>query len=81
MNSVQRVALVLHITGRTTRHDRLIVGGAREVTETDLSDRYHTYCDPRLNADQALELAFLIAERLKRDRSQAPDLKKSASAS
>jgi 3-deoxy-7-phosphoheptulonate synthase len=56
------------------------IGGAREVTETDLSDRYHTYCDPRLNADQALELAFLIAERLKRDRSQAPDLKKSASA-
>jgi 3-deoxy-7-phosphoheptulonate synthase len=44
-------------------------GGARAVTEADLSDRYHTYCDPRLNADQALELAFLVAELLKRERS------------
>ena len=43
-------------------------GGAREITEGDLEDRYHTHCDPRLNADQALELAFLIAERLKRNR-------------
>jgi 3-deoxy-7-phosphoheptulonate synthase len=38
------------------------------VTETDLSDRYHTHCDPRLNADQSIELAFIIAERLRRDR-------------
>ena len=67
----------LEMTGQNVTE---CIGGAREVTETDLSDRYHTYCDPRLNADQALELAFLIAERLKRDRSQAPDLKKSASA-
>jgi 3-deoxy-7-phosphoheptulonate synthase len=43
-------------------------GGARAVSEADLSDRYHTYCDPRLNADQALELAFLVAELLKRER-------------
>lgn len=41
------------------------MGGAREITEDQLKDRYHTHCDPRLNADQALELAFLIAERLK----------------
>src|SRR5690606_36798492 len=34
-------------------------GGARAITETDLHDRYHMYCDPRLNADQAIELAFL----------------------
>ena len=34
-------------------------------SETDLQDRYHTHCDPRLNADQALELAFLVAERLR----------------
>ena len=40
-------------------------GGAHKVTDKDLGSRYHTYCDPRLNADQALELAFLIAERLK----------------
>ncbi len=43
-------------------------GGATAISEADLSDRYHTHCDPRLNADQALELAFLIAERLKHDR-------------
>ena len=43
-------------------------GGARAISAEDLSDRYHTYCDPRLNADQALELAFLVAELLKRER-------------
>ncbi|MCB1383684.1 MAG: 3-deoxy-7-phosphoheptulonate synthase class II [Notoacmeibacter sp.] len=43
-------------------------GGARAITAEDLSDRYHTHCDPRLNAEQALELAFLIAEQLKADR-------------
>lgn len=44
------------------------VGGAQELTEKDLEERYHTHCDPRLNADQALELAFLIAESLKAAR-------------
>ncbi len=39
-------------------------GGAIAVTDEDLSDRYHTACDPRLNASQALELAFLVAEEL-----------------
>ncbi|MDJ0630385.1 MAG: 3-deoxy-7-phosphoheptulonate synthase class II [Rhodobacter sp.] len=39
-------------------------GGVRAVTDENLSDRYHTACDPRLNASQALELAFLIAEEL-----------------
>ncbi|EAR49399.1 3-deoxy-7-phosphoheptulonate synthase [Oceanicola granulosus HTCC2516] len=42
-------------------------GGVRAVTDEDLSDRYHTACDPRLNASQSLELAFLVAEEL-RDR-------------
>ena len=45
-------------------------GGARAITAEDLSDRYHTHCDPRLNADQALELAFLVAELLKHDRQE-----------
>ena len=49
------------------------VGGSRAVTETDLSDRYHTHCDPRLNADQSLELAFIVAERLKREREGRPE--------
>ena len=40
------------------------IGGVRAVTEEDLSDRYHTACDPRLNASQSLELAFLVAEML-----------------
>ena len=44
------------------------IGGARPVTEDALSDRYHTHCDPRMNADQSLELAFLIAETLKQAR-------------
>ena len=42
-----------------------IGGTARAVREEDLSSRYHTHCDPRLNANQALELAFLVAEELK----------------
>lgn len=42
-------------------------GGAIEVTDENLSDRYHTACDPRLNASQALELAFLVAEELSKN--------------
>jgi len=44
------------------------LGGAQAITEADLSDRYHTHCDPRLNANQAIELAFLLAEGIKRER-------------
>ena len=44
-------------------------GGARAITEADLNDRYHTVCDPRLNAEQAIDLAFLLAELLKKERS------------
>ncbi|MGB7336984.1 MAG: 3-deoxy-7-phosphoheptulonate synthase class II [Salaquimonas sp.] len=43
-------------------------GGARPVTDGDLAQRYHTHCDPRLNATQSLELAFLIAELLQESR-------------
>lgn len=43
-------------------------GGVRAVTDEDLSDRYHTACDPRLNASQSLELAFLVAESLESRR-------------
>jgi len=46
-------------------------GGVRAVRDEDLSDRYHTVCDPRLNASQSLELAFLIAEELSADRKTA----------
>lgn len=44
-------------------------GGGQAITDENLADRYHTHCDPRLNASQALELAFLVAERLKAERS------------
>ncbi len=50
-------------------------GGVRAVSEEDLSDRYHTACDPRLNASQSLELAFLVAEELSAMRT-ARDAKK-----
>ncbi|WP_367714592.1 class II 3-deoxy-7-phosphoheptulonate synthase [Nitratireductor sp. GISD-1A_MAKvit] len=47
-------------------------GGARAIRDEELQDRYHTHCDPRLNADQALELSFLVAELLKKDREALP---------
>ncbi len=49
----------------TGKHVTECVGGPAGVTEADLHSRYHTHCDPRLNADQALELAFLVAETLR----------------
>jgi 3-deoxy-7-phosphoheptulonate synthase len=55
----------LEMTGQNVTE---CTGGARALTEGDLADRYHTHCDPRLNSEQALELAFLVAERLKEDR-------------
>ena len=50
------------MTGRNVTE---CIGGAFQISETDLADRYHTQCDPRLNADQSLELAFLIADAIK----------------
>jgi 3-deoxy-7-phosphoheptulonate synthase len=49
------------------------VGGLQEVSEKDLEKRYHTHCDPRLNGVQALQLAFLVGERM-RLRTGLPDL-------
>ena len=59
--------LHLEMTGKDVTE---CTGGARALTADDLQDRYHTYCDPRLNAEQALEVAFLTAELVKRDRGQ-----------
>ncbi|MEM9704919.1 MAG: 3-deoxy-7-phosphoheptulonate synthase class II [Pseudomonadota bacterium] len=50
------------------------LGGVQEISERDLSSRYHTHCDPRLNASQALELAFIISERLRASRDGASSL-------
>ena len=55
----------LEMTGQNVTE---CTGGARQVTEGDLASRYHTHCDPRLNGEQALELAFLVAEKLKEER-------------
>ena len=55
----------LELTGQNVTE---CVGGAQEITEAGLKDRYHTHCDPRLNANQSLELAFLIAEMMKENR-------------
>ncbi len=52
----------------TGNHVTECVGGAYQITESALADRYITQCDPRLNADQSLELAFLIADTLKQAR-------------
>ena len=59
----------LEMTGKNVTE---CTGGARAISEADLHDRYHTYCDPRLNAEQAIELAFLVAELLKQERLAAP---------
>jgi len=47
------------------------IGGAQAITAENLSDRYHTHCDPRLNASQALELAFMIAENIRKERDKS----------
>ena len=47
------------------------LGGVQDISEEDLSSRYHTHCDPRLNASQALELAFILADQLKAYREKA----------
>ena len=46
-------------------------GGAQKISDQDLSSRYHTHCDPRLNADQSLELAFLISDEIKKNSNYA----------
>ena len=48
------------------------VGGLRAIDQYGLADRYHTHCDPRLNAEQSLELAFQIADALRRERLGLP---------
>ncbi|MDX1606903.1 MAG: 3-deoxy-7-phosphoheptulonate synthase class II [Candidatus Competibacterales bacterium] len=55
----------VEMTGRNVTE---CTGGVQAITDDALADRYHTHCDPRLNASQALELAFLLAEELKRER-------------
>ena len=55
----------LEMTGKDVTE---CTGGARAITDEDLNDRYHTVCDPRLNAEQSIDLAFLLADLLKNER-------------
>ncbi len=55
----------LEMTGQNVTE---CTGGARAITDADLTDRYHTVCDPRLNAEQSIDLAFLLADLLKQER-------------
>jgi 3-deoxy-7-phosphoheptulonate synthase len=57
----------VEMTGRNVTE---CTGGAQQLTAADLGENYATFCDPRLNAEQSLELAFLIAEELKAHRSR-----------
>jgi 3-deoxy-7-phosphoheptulonate synthase len=52
----------------TGQHVTECTGGAHAITDEGLNARYHTLCDPRLNAEQAIELAFLMADLLKAER-------------
>ena len=54
-------------------------GGAQKISDGDLSNRYRTHCDPRLNASQALELAFLISEEIKKNSKYSKNIIKEAS--
>jgi len=54
-------------------------GGAQRISEKDLSHRYHTHCDPRLNANQALELAFLISDEIKKNSQYSKNIIQAAS--
>src|SRR4026208_2236911 len=56
----------LEMTGQNVTE---CTGGARAITDADLNDRYHTVCDPRPNAEQAIDIAFLLAELLQQERS------------
>ncbi len=60
----------LELTGQNVTE---CTGGTAAITEDGLSSRYHTHCDPRLNANQAIELAFLVAEALKEERKALVD--------
>ena len=54
-------------------------GGAQKISEKDLSNRYRTHCDPRLNATQALELAFLISDEIKKNSKYSKKIIQAAS--
>ena len=68
--------LHIELTGQNVTE---CIGGAQKISEKDLSSRYHTHCDPRLNANQALELAFMISDEIKKNSSYSKNANRAAS--
>ena len=68
--------LHIELTGQNVTE---CTGGAQKISDEDLSSRYHTHCDPRLNANQALELAFLISDEIKKNSSYSKNAVQAAS--
>ena len=68
--------LHIELTGQNVTE---CIGGAQKISEKDLSSRYHTHCDPRLNANQALELAFMISDEIKKNSSYSKKADRAAS--
>ena len=68
--------LHIELTGQNVTE---CIGGAQKISEQDLSSRYHTHCDPRLNSNQALELAFLISDEIKKNSSYSKNANRAAS--
>ena len=68
--------LHIELTGQNVTE---CIGGAQKISEKDLSSRYRTHCDPRLNANQALELAFLISDEIKKNSSYSKNANRAAS--
>jgi 3-deoxy-7-phosphoheptulonate synthase len=61
----------LEMTGQNVTE---CTGGARAISDQDLNDRYHTVCDPRLNAEQSIDLAFLLSDLLTKERATVKPL-------
>src|SRR6056300_795547 len=68
--------LHIELTGQNVTE---CTGGAQKISDNDLSSRYHTHCDPRLNANQALELAFLISDEIKKNSTYSKNAIQAAS--
>ena len=71
---------VTYVRNITDIDDKIIKSSQdQKISEKDLSSRYHTHCDPRLNANQALELAFLISDEVKKNSSYSKNADRAAS--
>lgn len=70
--SVYAAGVHIEMTGRDVTE---CIGGPQDISDENLADRYHTHCDPRLNASQALELAFSVGEMLQQELAQMKAIK------